>query len=86
MIAQAEPTGSGLKAMTETGLMTLSFADEVGSGSLLITNAGCAPMQIPLTLDVCRHLSAVAAQTATNAQIAAEAQDGEPLVPRHAST
>lgn len=88
MIAEAEPTDCGLKVMTETGEIALSFIAEPGLALMSFAVAGCAPLKVPVPLEVLDNLASVIGGVATNARILARLADethgAEPMVPRNA--
>lgn len=83
MMAEAELTGSGIKAMSDRGEVTLSFAYGAGYASLLVTHTGQAPFEVPLSMAALHHLEATVARACNCANLARDTEYADRLVPRH---
>ena len=71
MIADAELTGSGIKAMSDLGEVTISFAYGPGYGSMMVTCTGQAPFEVPLSMAALDHIAATVTRTRNSATFAA---------------
>ncbi|TXN26861.1 hypothetical protein [Methylobacterium sp. WL19] len=85
MICDAELTGSGFRAMSDRGEVTVSYAYGAGYVVMLVTHTGLPPFEVPLSVATAHGVIATMSRALNSANIAKDTEYADRLVPRHAA-